>query len=128
MRMSDRDKSDVFAQLIDIMEGAKELYDDNQDVINSVMGDNEIALTEEQPLAQAERREEKAIISIETKANDVGEMEFRYDVQESSLYVDTGGYDVKVMLPEDAKPNKLDTKLNNGVLTIEIPRETTEEE
>lgn len=116
---------------IDILEGAEDFYEKNQDTIDSIIGPREqtgerVDLKEGEPLLDAQKEDDKVLISAETNAENVGEIGFGLNVDDYSLVIDLERGKVNVKLPKDSKPEKLSTELNNGVLTVVIPREQPE--
>lgn len=122
--MTDRDKIETF---FDIVEDAKELYDENEDKIKNLVNykgdENTIKLKEGEPTISTEVTDDVLIATIETNQDSIIDFDFLALYEEDRLMIDSGDNEWVLDLSEDAVVDKIDASVNNGVLDIQIPRD-----
>ena len=125
--MTKDNKKNTFDALFDLFEQAQAFYDENEDTINQVVGGSKsVSLEEGELLQEAYKQDDAVIIVAETKHTDMSDINFQFDEEEVSMTVTMGDENLKVMMPQDVKPQETEARIKNGVLRAEIPRENEE--
>lgn len=128
--MTSRDKDrDILDEFMEFIGGLKDVKDKNQDLIDKFKSDGgkKVNLTDSEPLTDIHKTKES--IAIETEMTGVGgpnEMSFRYNDKTGELKVSGSKDSVVFILPDDVDIDKMEASINNGVLSMEIPRVSRE--
>lgn len=122
------DRKDRIESWFELFEDAKEFYDDNEGRIKDVMGKKGVvSLRDTQPLTQADKLEDEVYIVAETRQDNVGGIGFLYNEKQNMMTLDMGDDQVQVLLPSDVLVNETEAEINNGVLSVTVPRDVPEE-
>lgn len=123
---SDDDDSGGIDDMIDLVEKATELYRDNEDKINEMVGKegNRMVIEEQESLKTYNVTEEEITVTIETTLAGESQMGLEYDADNNNLIVKSGGDDEYIidLKQNDVDISSIDYEINNGVLNITIPR------
>jgi len=120
----DKDDAGIEDALIALEEIAG-VVRDNQDVISGIFGGgekNEVSLRE--PLSDAQVEEDKVVISMEMKDEKPEEMGVKFD--DGIMVMNIGEKRIEADVPDDIIKSSVEASMNNGVLRVEVSRETGE--
>ena len=122
--MEDRRDNNDFNNLFELFDLAKSFYSDNEEQINKFLeGDKTISFREGKALKQAESLEDETVISLETNADDMSDISIGYDRENVELTISADGDKIRVKLPLDSMVGQAVGSINNGVVTISVPRD-----
>ncbi len=118
-----------FDDLINAIEKVTELARENEDVIGGIFGpfgkgEYSGTLNHLDPLKQVVKTEDTYEVAIEVQSE--GKLDVKLKESDGHVVMGVAGEEYRVDVPGDADIYDADASLNNGVLTVTIPR--TEEE
>lgn len=129
--MSDKDKN-PFRAFFDIVSDLEEFANDHEEEIDAIIGKAEefsVGITEGSEIEESAigRRVSDEVVTLtvdmgmsaDSRVNvtqEVGEKRNAVNIE-----VD-GETDTMAILPDDARPGEMEWGMNNGVLTVEVPR------
>lgn len=111
-----------FKDLIEMLEDAMELVEDNEDKINDLFnrGDQKINLKEGVLLSEVQIKDDEVLIMSEAKG-DFDSVGISHNNGEFSINM--GDEKLIAEVPDDIDAGGTEANLNNGVLEVKIPRE-----
>ena len=129
--MNKDDNGVSFDDLINAVEKVTELARENEDVIGGIFGpfnDGEYSgtLSHLDPLKQVVQTEDTYEVAIEVQME--GELDVKLRESDGHVVMGVAGEEYRVDVPGDADIYDADASLNNGVLTVTIPRTEEEED
>lgn len=127
----DSNSDNIFKDILDLAEAGSSFLDENRETINRVVGNvansARLRVNEMRPLTEVQLTDDKLIVVVEVKEASLDSVDI--SMKEDEMVVGYGGEKVVVEdVPDDVNLDNGDADLKNGVLTLEIPREETDNE
>lgn len=129
--MSDTDKN-PFRAFFNIVSDLEEFADEHKEEIDAIIGKAEdftVGITEGSQIEEEAigRRVDDSVVTLTVDMGLASDSRVNVDQEVGetrnavNIKVD-GETDTMAILPDDAKPGKMEWSMNNGVLTVEVPR------
>lgn len=125
------DRKDRVNTILDLMEDLKEMYNENEDKVKKWVGSGprQFSIDDMEPFSEYSVSERMVTIIADTQLPDNSDIEISYRIGNNTMIVDIAGESIEVKgLPEDCRVHDTEYNMVNGVLTIDVPRKTQEEE
>jgi HSP20 family molecular chaperone IbpA len=125
-----KDKKGPADKFTDLIDSVGEIVEDNKDLINKAsefmsgdeFGDSEIKISDMENLSEVRSMEDKFVIVAETQLSGMGEIGI--EPRGNRLIIGVGEKKIVAKnIPDNLVIGDSDATMNNGVLTVEIPRE-----
>lgn len=122
-----RDDDNTVERIFDLAQEAKELYDENKDLVHSVVpsSPSTVNLDSPDPMAEAHINDDEVIIVVEVDTSSGG-LELKADIEDGMMNFNVAGESFVVDIPDDVVEESLDATINNGVLRATMDREQSE--
>jgi len=131
MSDDERGPADLVKDLMELGRRGSKFIDENEDLIRSVVGPVEnrtrVRVTDMQPLTEVQLTDKRMLVTVEV--TDASMDSVNLSANGDELTVMYGGEEVVVEeVPDDVRLKDGEANMNNGVLTLNIPRDKTGEE
>ncbi len=128
--MSDKKGGRNIDDLLNAIEKGVDLVRENSEVIESVVsggaGDSVNGrLSHLEPLKQATKTEDRYEVTIQVE--ETGPLDVNLSEKDGHVVIGVGGSKYRVDVPDDTDIYRADAMLNNGVLTVSMPRSSDED-
>lgn len=126
--MTNKDNNDnSIEQFLELVEGAKELYDDNRELFNNVLPNkgNVVNLDGPEPMAEAHINEDEVVIVAEV--GDSGDLQLKASFDDGKMDFSVADERFSVNVPDDVVEDSLEATVNNGVLRATMKRQVEED-
>lgn len=107
--------------IIDMIDKAVSLYQENKDMVESVVPDTDtLNIDDQSPLREAIVKDDEVIIV--TEVMDDGIENIGIGDTEEGIFIEINGQKIEARVPDDISVDDADANLNNGVLEVNFPR------
>lgn len=107
--------------LVELFDDIMQVVEQNEGKIRKLTGnDGHIDISEQNNLTEVSRHDDRVIITMET-TEDFSSIDVEHE--DGTYFISMGGQTYAVKVPVDIIPKKTSAELNNGVLTVVIPRD-----